>query len=92
MPKSGFRSESHEMIEEINKSQNYYWSIIKWRAKKPKGESNVKFFPLVLFPVHELTNQQFVNCAYLKIQAIAPTLPVRLCETSPRAPQQALTL
>ncbi len=43
------------------------------------------FFPLVCLVVHTLTNQQFVNCAYLEILAIAPVLPVHLGETSPRA-------
>jgi hypothetical protein len=67
-------SESHEMIEEINKYQNYYWSIIKWRAEKSKRESNVMFFSLVSVSDHALTNQQFVNCAYLEILSLCPAL------------------
>ena len=41
------------------------------------------FFSLVSLSFLTLTNQQFVNCANLEILAIAPALPVRLCETSP---------
>ena len=50
MPKSGFRSENHEMIEEINKSQNYYWSIIKVESGKAKRGKQRKVFPPCLVP------------------------------------------
>ncbi len=45
-----------------------------------KGKTNGKFFFLLVFgPDHELTNQQFVNCAYLEIlSAVAPALPCLL--------------
>ena len=43
-----------------------------------KGEANVKFFSLLVFDSdHELTNQQFVNCAYLKI--LSALVPALLC-------------
>ena len=45
-----------------------------------KGETNVKFFLLLVSgSSHVLTNQQFVNCAYLEIlPALAPALPCLL--------------
>ena len=43
-----------------------------WRAVKPSLESNVKFFSLVSRSDHTLTNQQFVNCAYLEILSLCP--------------------
>ena len=45
-----------------------------------KGGGNVKFFLLLVSDSnHTLTNQQFVNCAYLEIlSALAPALPVCL--------------
>ncbi len=49
-----------------------------------KGEGNVKFFLLLVSDSnHTLTNQQFVNCAYLEIlSALALLCPVCLTVTS----------
>ena len=43
-----------------------------------KGETNVKFFSVVSGPNHILTNQQFVNCAYLEIHHPLTPAPI-LC-------------
>ena len=49
-----------------------------WRAAKPSRESNVKIFSLVSRSDHTLTNQQFVNCAYLEILSLC-LLPCPVC-------------
>ena len=49
---------------------------------RPKGRATVKFFPLVLDSNLTLTNQQFVNCAYLKIRHHASAPAPTLCTSS----------
>ncbi len=70
-----FRSKDHEMIEGLNKSKYYYWSIIKRGERKAKGNKQRMFCSLSVSLNLTLTNQQFVNCANLEIQATTPALP-----------------
>ncbi len=69
----------------MNFRKDYYWSIIKWRAGEArKGKQRKVFSPFVSLVVRDLTNQQFVNCAYLEILCPSPpSLPVCLCRDKP---------
>jgi hypothetical protein len=69
-----FRSKD-QVIEGLNKKKYYYWSIIKREERKAKGNKQRNVLFLVCLSQPHITNQRFVNCANLEIQATTPALP-----------------